>query len=76
MRKVVRRWEEEQLGLKDRSRKPRSSPHKTSAAVEGMIIALRNKTGYGKDRITILLRQKRNKKDTVECPLFILFHFI
>ncbi|MDI6811184.1 MAG: helix-turn-helix domain-containing protein, partial [archaeon] len=59
VRRVLRRWEEGgESGLKDRSRRPHNSPRKTSAAVEGMIIALRKKTGYGRDRIARILRER------------------
>ncbi|MDI6698102.1 MAG: helix-turn-helix domain-containing protein [Candidatus Saccharicenans sp.] len=59
VRRVLRRWEEEgESGLKDRSRRPHNSPRKTSAAVEGMSIALRKKTGYGRDRIARILRER------------------
>ncbi|MGB4705078.1 MAG: helix-turn-helix domain-containing protein [Candidatus Saccharicenans sp.] len=59
VRKVLRRWEKEgESGLKNRSRRPHNSPRKTSTAVEGMIIALRKKTGYGRERIARLLREQ------------------
>ncbi len=58
-RKTVRkvwRWEEEgEEGLRDRSRRSRTSPRETSPAAEGMIIAVRKKTGFGRDRIARLL---------------------
>ncbi len=59
VRKVVRRWRERgEEGLKDLSRRPRRSPRKTSAAVEGLIVAERERTGYGRDRISRILREK------------------
>ena len=52
VRMVLRRLRErEEEGLKDLSRKPKSSPRKTSAAVEALIVAERKKTGYGRDRL-------------------------
>jgi len=59
VRKVLRRYKERgEDGLKDLSRRPRSSPRRTPAVVEGMIVAERKRTGYGRDRIARLLREK------------------
>jgi len=72
VRKVLRRWEEEaESGLKDRSRRPRNSPRRTSLAVEGMIVAVRKETGYGRDRIARILRERgvEVKPSTVRCVL-------
>ena len=72
VRKVLRRWEEEgESGLKDRSRRPRNSPRRTSLAVEGMITAVRKETGYGRERIARILRERgvEVKPSTVRCVL-------
>ena len=59
VRKVLQRWRERgEEGLKDLSRRPTRSPRSTSAAVESLIIAERKRTGYGRDRIARLLREK------------------
>ena len=59
VRKVLRRWREGgEDGLKDLSRRPNRSPRRTSAAVEALIVAERKKTGYGRDRIARLLRER------------------
>ena len=51
VRKVLGRWKEGgEEGLKDLSGRPKSCPRKTSAGVEGLIIAERKKTGYGRER--------------------------
>lgn len=59
-RGVVRRWirryeEREDLGLEDRSRKPRSSPFKTASYIEEKVLKIRRERGYGKRRITYFL---------------------
>ncbi len=72
VRKVLRRWEEEgEAGLKNRSRRPRHSPRRTSLAVEGMITAVRKDTGYGRDRIARILRERgvEVNPSTVRCVL-------
>jgi len=59
VRKVVRRREERgEEGLKGLSRRPKHSPRKTSTAVEALIVAERKKTGYGRERIARLLRER------------------
>ena len=53
VRKIIRRFEQEgEEGLKDHPRRPKHSPHKTPLHIEGMILAERKKTGYGRDRIS------------------------
>lgn len=57
---VVRRWirryeEREDLGLEDRSRKPRSSPFKTASYIEEKVLKIRRERGYGKRKITYFL---------------------
>ncbi|NPV83098.1 MAG: helix-turn-helix domain containing protein [Candidatus Aminicenantes bacterium] len=59
VRKVLGRWKERgEKGLENLSRRPNRFPRKTSSAVEAMILAEREKTGYGRDRIARILREK------------------
>jgi putative transposase len=52
VRELIKRFEQEgEEGLKNRSRRPKNSPHKTPVHIEGMILTEREKTGYGRDRI-------------------------
>lgn len=51
--KWLRRWEQER-SLVERSRAPRSCPHKTSAEVEKLIVQLRRKRGWG----AVTMRQR------------------
>ena len=52
VRKAVRRYEEEgEEGLKDRSRRPKTSPNKTSPQLELAIRNLAKNNGWGRDRI-------------------------
>ena len=45
-------------GLEDRSRKPRNSPRRTPLILEIIIVSIRIKTGYGRDRITRVLCER------------------
>ena len=51
--KWLRRWERER-SLAERSRAPRSCPHKTAARLERLIVELRRKRGWG----AVTLRQR------------------
>ena len=57
VRKWVRRYQAEgESGLRDRSRRPRRMPMKTSREVEAKVVALRREYRYGRRRISELLR--------------------
>ena len=59
VRKIVKRYElEGEEGLKNRSKKPKTSPTRTPLHIEGIIIAERKKTGYGRDRISRNLNER------------------
>jgi transposase len=59
IRRVVRRYRNEgEDKLKDRSKRPKTSPYKTHLHIKGMILAEREKTGYGRDRIARNLQAK------------------
>lgn len=50
------RWQaSREAGLVDRSSRPRSSPHRLSLAQEAEIVALRQRTGWGPDRLAALV---------------------
>ena len=52
VRKTIKRYkEEEEEGLKDRSRKPKTSPNKTSPQLELEITNLAKNNGWGRYRI-------------------------
>jgi len=44
--------------LKDKSRRPRTSPKKASSELEELVLALREKTNYGVRRIAHLLKRE------------------
>lgn len=53
VRKWVRRYQEEGVsGLADRSRRPRRSPKRTPAELEEKVIEARERTGYGRKRLS------------------------
>lgn len=61
-RQVVRRWlrryeEEGDKGLKDRSKRPHISPRKTASRVERLVSKVRKETGYGRRRLSWILRR-------------------
>ncbi|MFN4228178.1 MAG: helix-turn-helix domain-containing protein, partial [Candidatus Ratteibacteria bacterium] len=57
--KIIKRYKEKgENGLKDLSRRPKNSPNKTPVYIESIIIAEREKTGYGRARIARNLREK------------------
>ncbi len=59
MRRWVRRFQQQgEAGLADRSRRPSRSPHQTPKAVEERVIKLRQKTGFGRERLSRLLWQR------------------
>ena len=59
VRKWVRRFEDNgEEGLKDRSRRPRSSPRQTPEGIEQKVLEARRKTGYGKKRLSWYLARK------------------
>ena len=59
VRKTIKRFEaHKEEGLKDLSRRPKRSPNKTPPHLELAIISLRKRTGYGRDRIVRILREK------------------
>jgi len=45
-------------GLKERSRRPRHSPQRTSAAVEARVVALRRRHGWGGKKLQVLLERE------------------
>ena len=51
VRKWLRRFEEGDEKLKDRPRRPHSSPSKTSEDIEEKVLEARNRTGYGRKRL-------------------------
>lgn len=56
VRKWVGRWkEQEDLDLKDRSRRPKSSPFKSCPYIEDKVLKIRRERDYGKRRITYFL---------------------
>jgi transposase len=62
-RNVVRKWvsrfeKDGEEGLKDKSRRPASSPHKTPADIEQRIFEARRKTGYGRKRLAWYLARE------------------
>jgi len=57
VRKWVRRYQQGGLaGLQDRSRRPSHSSAQTSAEVEGKVLEVRQRTGYGRKRLAWLMR--------------------
>jgi transposase len=59
IKKIIKRYKEKgEEGLKDLSRRPKNSPRKTPAYIEVIIIAEREKTGYGRERIVRNLKRK------------------
>jgi transposase InsO family protein len=50
------RWRaDREVGLVDRSSRPKTSPHRLGVAEEATIVALRRRTGWGPDRIAALV---------------------
>lgn len=45
-------------GLEDRSRRPKRMPRKTNRKLEGKVICMRRRTGYGKERLHEYLKDK------------------
>ena len=45
-------------GLEERSRRPRHSPQRTSAAVEARVVALRRRHGWGGKKLQVLLKRE------------------
>ena len=59
VRKWVRRYQQEgEMGLRSRSRRPHTMPRRTDPALEAKVIALRRRYGYGRKRLSYLLRQE------------------
>jgi len=59
VRQIIKRYGAKgEAGLVDLSRRPKSSPKKTATHIEGIIIAEREKTGYGRERIARNLRER------------------
>jgi transposase len=59
VRKIIRRFKEHrEEGLKDLSRRPKRSPNKTPPHLELAILSVRKNTGYGRDRIARVLKEK------------------
>jgi len=59
VRKWVRHFEEKGLpGLQDRSRRPRSSPSQTPEEIEAKVREARERTGYGRKRLSWYLWQE------------------
>ena len=57
VRKWVRRFEEAgDTGLRDKSRRPNNSPHRTSGDVQQKVMSLRKKTSWGRKRISNALQ--------------------
>jgi len=55
----VKRFEQEgEEGLKDKSKKPNSSPRKVSGEIEKNVLEARKKTGYGKKRLAWYLARE------------------
>ncbi len=58
-RRVVRRYQQEgEMGLRSRSRRPHTMPRRTDPALEAKVIALRRRHGYGRKRLSYLLRRE------------------
>lgn len=65
--KLLKRYEAEGLaGLKDRSRRPKSSPHKTAAAMEALVLKWNDRCGWGGRKIHHVLVQAGH--DSVPAP--------
>ena len=63
---LLRRVEAEgQAGLQDRSRVPQSCPHQTLVEVERLILALREKYGWGAKKLLQVLERRHPR---IECP--------
>jgi putative transposase len=61
VRKWLRRYEEEgDKGLRDRSKRPHISPRKTASRIERLVSKLRKETGYGRRRLSWILRRDYN----------------
>jgi putative transposase len=61
VRKWLRRYEEEgDKGLRDRSRRPHISPRRTASRIESLVSKLRKETGYGRRRLSWILRRDYN----------------
>ena len=61
VRKWVRRFKEEGLsGLRDRSRRPHSSPTRTPSDIEAKVREARERTGYGRKRLSWYLWQEED----------------
>jgi putative transposase len=56
----ISRWQSEgESGLEDRSRRPHSSPRRTSATVEQALLALKDRhPDYGPDKLVVLLEEQ------------------
>lgn len=63
----LRRYEEggSLMGLKERSRRPMTSPNKTPDPVEDIVVSLREQKGWGARKLKILLAQRG---ETVSAP--------
>ena len=52
VRKWLRRYQAgKPASLVERSRRPQTCPHQTPSAVEGLVVRLRNQTGFGAERL-------------------------
>jgi putative transposase len=59
VKRIIKRYElQGQDGLKNRSKRPKTSPTRTPLHIEAIIVAQRKKTGYGRDRIARNLGQR------------------
>ena len=69
--RIQRRFKEEGLpGLRHRSRRPRTSPNKTSEDIEAMIVAVREASGFGPAHISALVNESLEREGRPEriCP--------
>ena len=64
LQRIVRRFKEEGIaGLRFRSRRPHSTPNKTSEDVEKRVIEVRRATGFGPEQLASIVKESLN----IEC---------
>ena len=69
--RVLKRFKAEGIpGLRHRSRRPRTSPNKTSEDIEEMIVAVREASGFGPAHVSALVNESLEREDRPEsiCP--------
>ena len=69
--RVLKRFKEEGIaGLRYRSRRPKTSPNRTPEAIEEMIVAVREASGFGPNHVSALVNESLEREGRADriCP--------